>query len=429
MRSEFKVSGSRFKHWLISKLANEQMRSEFKVSTSLNQGGFPERSRRVSILKHLLISKLANEQMRSEFKVSTPLNQGGFPERSRRVIGVSSFEHSLISRLANLPMRREFKVSGSMFKYLLIISLANLLITSSFAQNATVKAVLDSTQILIGDQVNLDISVEFNELIPVAWPAFKDSITGQLEIVQASIPDTIKKETGETIIHQRLVLTSFDTGFIVLPPITFIFNGDSTQSLSTEPLLLFVSDIPVEMEADIKDIKEPYDVPFNWKSLIKWGVLALIIIALLIGGFLLWKKYRKVPEAPIARPKPKRPAHEIALEKLEELRLKKLWQNNQTKQFHIELSDIVREYIEFRYDVLALEMTTQETISALKLKGLEDTKTQTLKQMLQMADLAKFAKYTPISNENEQCFDIARQFVNATLVMPLDEPKIEEQKG
>ncbi len=304
-----------------------------------------------------------------------------------------------------------------------------LLALGSFAQNATVKAVLDSTQILIGDQVNLDISVEFNELIPVAWPAYKDTITGQLEIVQASIPDTIKKETGETIIHQRLVLTSFDTGFITLPAIMFVFNGDSSQTLATEPLLLYVSDILVEMEAEIKEIKEPYDVPYNWRKWLKWAAIVLLTLALIIGGILLWNKYRKKPETILARPKPKRPAHEIALEKLEELRQKKLWQNNQTKQFYIELSDIVREYIEFRYDVLALEMTTQETVSALKLKGLEDTKTQTLKQMLQMADLAKFAKYTPISNENEQCFDIARQFVNATLVMPLDEPKVEEEKG
>lgn len=319
-----------------------------------------------------------------------------------------------------------YKLRVTSFKYLLIGLFANLLISSSFAQNTTVKAVLDSQEILIGDQINLDFSVEFNELVPVAWPVFKDTITGQLEVIESSIPDTVKKETGETVIHQRLVITSFDTGFIVLPPVQFVFNNDSTQVLETEPMLIFVSDIPVEMEADIKEIKEPYDVPFNWVSLVKWVLLALLIIALIVVGILLWKKFKKEPEALLARPKPKRPAHEIALEKLEELRNKKLWQNNQTKQFYIELSDIAREYIEFRFDVLALEMTTDETISALKLKGLEDSKTQSLKQLLQMADLAKFAKYTPISNENEQCFEIARTFVNATLVMPLDEPKEEE---
>ena len=300
---------------------------------------------------------------------------------------------------------------------------------STFAQNTTVKAVLDSQEILIGDQINLDLSVEFTNQTPVLWPVFKDTITGQLEIIQTSIPDTIKKETGETIIHQRLVLTSFNTGFMVLPPIVFVFNNDTTNTLATEPLLIVVSDIPVEMEADIKEIKEPYDVPFNWKKWLKLGLIILLTLALFIGLILLFNKYRKKPEAPVSRPKPTRPAHEIALEKLEELRHKKLWQNDQAKQFYIELSDITREYIEFRFDILALEMTSEETISALKLNGLDEEKIRSLNQMLQMADLAKFAKYRPISNENEQCFDIARTFVNNTLVMPLDEPKSEEEKA
>jgi hypothetical protein len=312
-------------------------------------------------------------------------------------------------------------------KWLAFISLLTLSF-SSIGQNVTVTAVLDSQQILIGDQINLDLSLQFDSELPINWPELKDTITGQLEIVQSSIPDTVKKETGETVIHQRLVITSFDTGFIILPPINFVFNNDSSQVLSTEPQLIYVSDIPVEMEADIKDIKEPYDVPFNWKKWLKWGLIILLILSAIIGAILLWKRRSKQPASTLARPKPKRPAHEIALEKLEELRKKKLWQNDQTKQFYIELSDIMREYIEFRFDVLALEMTTDETIAMLKLARLDDSKTVPLKHLLQMSDLAKFAKYTPLPNENEQCFEIARTFVNSTLVMPLDEPEKEEKE-
>jgi hypothetical protein len=318
------------------------------------------------------------------------------------------------------------KLQASSFKSLLIGLLAIVPIGSSFAQNATVNAELDTQQILIGDQINLDLSVEFTGTQFVLWPVFKDSITGQLEVVNASIPDTVKKETGETIIHQRLVITSFDTGLIELPPITFIFNDDSSQLLSTQPLSIFVSDIQVVMEEDIKEIKEPYDVPFNWKKWLKWGLIILLILAAIVGAILLWKRNRKQQPVVIARPKPKRPAHEIALEKLEELRRKKLWQNNQTKEFYIELSDIVREYIEFQFDILALEMTTDETIAALRLKGLDESKVLPLAMTLQMADLAKFAKYTPMANENELCFENARTFVSNTLVMPLDERKPDE---
>ncbi|MBI1288696.1 MAG: hypothetical protein GC178_14090 [Flavobacteriales bacterium] len=301
-------------------------------------------------------------------------------------------------------------------------------VSGLFAQNATITATLDSQQILIGDQVNLDLSATLNDGVTVAWPVFKDTITGQLEIIQSSIPDTVKKETGETVIHQRLVLTTFDTGFVIVPPIHFVFNQDSTQMLSTEAQMLFVSDIPVEMEADIKDIKERLDVPYNWKKLLTWAAIILAVLALIIGGILYWMKHRKKEEVPVARPKPKRPAHEIALEKLEALRQKKLWQSDQTKEYYIELSDIIREYAEFRFGVIALEMTTEETVAALRLRGVSEQHVGSLKQMLQMADLAKFAKYKPVSNENEQCFDIAVQFVNNTLVMPLDEPKEEEKE-
>lgn len=310
---------------------------------------------------------------------------------------------------------------------LLFISIFVLSAFLGFAQNTVVTAELDSVEILIGDQINLDLTVEFTHETPLTWPAFTDTITGQLEIVQSSIPDTTKKETGETVIHQRLVITSFDTGFIVLPPIDFIFNNDSSQMLSTEPQLIFVSDIPVEMEADIKDIKEPYDVPFNWKKWLMYGLIILAVLGLIVAAILLIRRRQRKPVEVLARPKPKRPAHEIALEKLEELRQKKLWQNEKTKEFYIELSDITREYIEFRFDVLALEMTTDETIWALKREGMEELKLAPLKRLLQMADLAKFAKYKPVANENEQCFDIAKMFVSSTLVMPLDEPKTDEE--
>lgn len=298
----------------------------------------------------------------------------------------------------------------------------------TFAQEATVKAVLDSQEILIGDQINLDLTVEIADGSTVTWPVYKDTITGQLEIIQSSLIDTAKKETGETVYHQRLVLTSFDTGFIVLPPVDFLFNADSFL-LSTDPQLIFVSDIPVEMEAEIKDIKEPYEVPFNWKRWVEWVLLALLLIGLIIGAILLWKKYRKEPEPMrIVRTKPKRPAHEIALEKLEALRLKKLWQNDKTKEFYIELSDIIREYIEFQFGILALEMTTDETMAALRFRGIEEEKVRPLESMLRMADLAKFAKYKPISNENEQSFQAATAFVNQTLVMPLDETNEQEKE-
>jgi hypothetical protein len=159
------------------------------------------------------------------------------------------------------------------------------------------------------------------------------------------------------------------------------------------------------------------DVPVDWKKYIIYGLISLVVIGLLIAAFLYWKKHRKPKAAPAARPIPTRPAHEIALEKLEALRLKKLWQNDRSKEYYIELSDVVREYIEFRYGIMALELTTDETVRALQLKGADAELIKSLKGMMQLADLAKFAKYRPMADENDRSFDIAKEFVTKTIVV------------
>lgn len=305
-----------------------------------------------------------------------------------------------------------FKDLGSKFK---VAVLGVLLICSVSASAQTIRSAIDSTQLLIGDQFHIDLWADMPATGTVAWPQFADTLTGTIEVVEATVLDTVRKENGDLTIHQRLTLTSFDTGFMVIPPINFLFNNDSSKLQQTEPMLVLVTELPVDIEAEIMDIKGPMEVPFNWKKYLLYGLIALVVIGLLIAAFLYWKKHRRPKAAPLARPVPTRPAHEIALEKLEALRLKKLWQSDRSKEYYIELSDIVREYIEFRFGIMALEQTTDETIRSLQITGVEAELLQTLKGMLQLADLAKFAKYRPLADENDRSMDVAKEFVTRTI--------------
>jgi hypothetical protein len=307
----------------------------------------------------------------------------------------------------------------SIFHFLLPIFL--LLPAVLAAQN--VRSTIDSTELLIGDQFHLDLWADIPSGSSVAWPQLKDTLTKQVEIVDASVLDTVRKENGDYTVHQRLTLTCFDTGFILVPPLAFVVDNDSSRTLLTDPELILVSEFEVDMEQDIMDIKGPMDVPINWRKYVLYGLIALVVIGLLIAGFLYWKKHRKPKEAPLARPLPTRPAHEIALEKLEELRLKKLWQNDRTKEYYIELSDIVREYIEFRFGIMALEQTTDETLRSLQISGVDTEQLRTLKGMLQLADLAKFAKYRPLADENDRSMDVAKAFVKGTV------PSVQNETG
>jgi hypothetical protein len=116
---------------------------------------------------------------------------------------------------------------------------------------------------------------------------------------------------------------------------------------------------------------------------------------------------------------PSRPAHEIALEELNRLEAEKLWQQGNFKMYHTRLSDIIRAYIEHRWQIPALEQTTDEILSGFSKGMLEEELYRKLKHLLETADLVKFAKLQPVAYENEACMADSFALVRQTAVKAL----------
>ena len=284
--------------------------------------------------------------------------------------------------------------------------------------NATAKA--DTTTLLIGQQFNLDLILSHPKSQPISWIDIPDTI-GKLEIVQKSKIDTVQGDASLLIRKQTLTFTCFDSGFYVITPFRFIYHqpGDTTTlSAETQPLLVTINTIPVDTTKAIKDIKGPVEVPWTFADFLPYigGVIALALLAWLV--YYLVRKYRKKPAitAPVV---PSRPAHEIALEELNRLEAEKLWQQGNFKMYHTRLSDIIRGYIEHRWQIPALEQTTDEILSGFSKGMLTEELYQKLKYTLEMADLVKFAKLQPVAYENEECmahsFAIVRQTAKSSL--------------
>ena len=108
------------------------------------------------------------------------------------------------------------------------------------------------------------------------------------------------------------------------------------------------------------------------------------------------------------------PSHIIAIKSLNDLDKKQLWQSGKLKQYHSEISEIIRTYLEDRFRVLALELPTFDILISLTKKGLSKEDLQTLTTILQRADLAKYAKSKPTDLENEQSMELSLVFVNNT---------------
>lgn len=284
----------------------------------------------------------------------------------------------------------------------------------SFGQKA--KATLDSTEIQIGRQINLHLELTQPKGKIFTWPSLPDSIQ-KIEVLNRSQRDTTYSADGnELTIRQSILLTCFDSGYYAIPPFRFIdtSNKDSLTNYSeTNPLLLSVFTVEVDTTASIKDIKPVIEMPMTWKDFIPYaaGLLALALAVFI--GLLLYRKFKKKPV--ITEKKiPSLPAHEIALKSLAQLEEKKLWQQGQIKSYYTELTDILRTYLDHRWQVNAMEMTSDEIMQYPVIYKLDDLIKNKLRYVFTIADLVKFAKMVTVPHENEQCMVNAYDFVNAT---------------
>ncbi len=305
-------------------------------------------------------------------------------------------------------------------KGVLIVFLVLITIGIVRSQDFQAGAKLDTNKLLIGDQTNLSMSFLFSAKTQVQWPVIKDTILGYLQVLNRSkIDTTFSKDKKWITLHQTLRITSFDSGLYTIPPIRFYFRElpDTTLHFSqTESLVLSVHTIKVDTSQAIKPIKGPMKVPITFRELLPWIIL-VILLSLIVWFVIYYIKKRKKAE-PIFQLKPRivLQPYEIALAELEKLRVKKLWQNGKVKEYHTEVTEIIRQYVEERFRIMALESTTGEIVDGLS--GHPDLPVRLidkLKQILTLADLVKFAKAQPLPAENEDSLQYAIDFVNSTI--------------
>ncbi len=315
-----------------------------------------------------------------------------------------------------------------------IFLLVCVLIFSSLRSQIKVNAVLDSSKIRIGEQTKLDVYVTYDanaqSNLRIDWPSFEDTITGKVEIVsRTAIDSTIPDKTNPSIIqqHQQFIVTAFDSGYFAIPPFKFFVNGDTVNPVLTEALFLEVNTVKTDTtEATVKDIKAPFEEPFDWKwylPMVYWSAAAILIVALIV--FVILKLTKKKPEQVVER-KPDVPPHILALEQLERVKEDAVWKEGKTKEYYSAISDSVRLYIEGRFGIQALELTTDEIVRAFRSQVVDPASKEKLQQMLVLADFVKFAKQIPIEQEHALALQNAFDFVNGT--KREDEIVIDEEK-
>ena len=291
-----------------------------------------------------------------------------------------------------------------------------------------VSAAIDSTTLFIGDQTDLHLRATCEMGQQVQLPVLGEQLIAGIEVVDRTIVDTTILNDGRVQYNQYLTLTSFKDSLFYISPLPFVSGGDTMWS---ESLMLNVVQ-PFEMDsADIAitDIKGIYKAPIWWWGVLRWILLALATVVVGVGGYYLitYMQRRLAKETTDTVPvEPLRPAEEVALEKLDLIREQKIWQSGQVKEYHTQLTDVVREYIARRFEVSSAEQTSDETLRAMRLMLKEQKDLyEHLRKMLTLADLVKFAKWTTTPDENEMSLRSAYAFVKETTIQHLEDGSAE----
>lgn len=274
---------------------------------------------------------------------------------------------------------------------------------------------IDTNEILIGQPVKLNLSLTSGK--SYQWINYDlnkevNYFQENIEIVEVSNIDTSFNNDLPTY-TQSVILTSFDTGYYVINPIV-LKSKSSEDSLSSNPLLLRVSypEFDQSKGTDLADINGQIEKPFKLSELLYywWTMLIPLFIYLLYKGIM---KYKNRPTKEVEVIKPIKAAHEIALEKLKQIQKDELWNKETTKVYLSWISTILREYIEDRFEVLAMEETSFELIESIHEKVSDDIK-EDLKSLLESFDMAKFAKSEYANDENKLLLDSTINWVEQT---------------
>jgi len=307
-----------------------------------------------------------------------------------------------------------------------VVLFVGLLHSQLYAQELSFKASVDTNAIEIGEQFRLEFEAQYPSGYKVTFPALPDTFQG-FELIKQLPADSITQVANDFRQVRKYILTSFDSGYHVIAPLTaqFVKNGDtSINNLESEALLIAVSTVQVDTTKAIKDIKDLVQYPYTWQDALPWifGILLALLAGWLVYLFVKRRNKKTIRQENLTPPVP---PHLKALDDLEVIGKEKLWQQGKVKLYYTRITDVIRVYLSETRFINALEMTTNELLKVNSISLMSIDQHNSLKQMLEMADLVKFAKVDPLPADNEHAMMQAIKFIT-TDHSDLNGPKAEQ---
>lgn len=278
-----------------------------------------------------------------------------------------------------------------------------------------VRSTLDSVTVEMGDRTMMHIEVltDGEEGSIVGLPRQGQEVQG-VEFLEIT-PGTTDLGNGRTQMNYEILLQAFEPQLVTLPKVGYAVGTDTTFA---DVLTLNVRPVDLDTLTTINKVEGPVMVKSKWYDIVPdwmadywlWILLAILVICLGVVVYMLYKKNGKtlIPRKKII------PPYQQAIMDLEKLRKAGLPEKGHVKEYYTRLVDILREYLMKRYGIYALEMTSTQTLQAIKAHPKASKAKSELRQLFQVADFVKFAKVLPPPEDNVRSFNVVKDFVEET---------------
>lgn len=315
------------------------------------------------------------------------------------------------------------------FKYLFVTisAMTLILLSSNINAQELLKSEIQKDSILIGDQIEWNSTFSVPNDVDVVLDSLNNPVVSGVEVLIQRL-DTLSYDDVCRKINSKAIITSFDSGSYILPErwAKFYKEGVLVDSLKIPSQWLDVNTIQIDTATyQMADIRPQIKYPITFKEAASWIGIGLLIIAFIVGIVLLVRKmisnFRN-NKTIFGKPIIQDPPHITALRALDKIRKEKLWeQEDRQKEFYTEVTDAIRVYMEGRFNIQAVESTSNEIFSSLAKEKLPQREYMELKELFELADLVKFAKYSTTKEEGENAIPVAVRFVNTTFIQELEE--------
>ena len=305
-----------------------------------------------------------------------------------------------------------------MIKNLLITLIALTAIARPAAARPQLTPQLDSAYLLMGKKTVVKVQM-LRDGEPRGVLVVQDKkMPAEVEISDAGVTDTVSLGNNRWELRRNIVIQSFDSGFYTLPPVLYV-EGNETIASGT----LALKEIPVAVDSltDIHDYAGTADAGLRWTDrlpdwLVDYGGWILAALLAIAAGLFVWFKwfYKSKGKEGVRVVERKIPPYEAAVGALNRLREEKLCEQGQEKEYYTRLTEILRVYLQDRFGINAMEMTSSEILEALKANEETRLTRRYMSEILSMADFVKFAKVRPLPDDNVKTFRSAMQFVEDT---------------